>query len=129
MTLFSRSLLLFSLLLLTAPLAGCKQGINDRCQIEDDCGTNTDGTQLTCVIPTGGSKSEGGTCQPASGAAVSGDMAVPASTDMAVPASTDMAVPASGDMAVPAATDMATTPADMISVPDLTPPDGLVNFG
>jgi hypothetical protein len=40
-------------------LAGCKQGVGDRCQVESDC---DDG--LICVLPAGGTPQSGGTCQP-----------------------------------------------------------------
>jgi hypothetical protein len=40
-------------------LSGCKQGVGDRCQTNDDCDSN-----LTCIIPSG-SALTGGTCQPA----------------------------------------------------------------
>jgi hypothetical protein len=38
-------------------LAGCKQGIGDRCQVTSDC---EDG--LFCQIPSGGSPQSGGVC-------------------------------------------------------------------
>src|SRR5438105_648039 len=47
------------LLLLVLSLAGCKQGLGDRCQIDADCSSD-----LICVLPQTGSISEGGTCQP-----------------------------------------------------------------
>ncbi len=45
-----------------SPLAGCKQGIGDRCQVQSDC---ADGLQ--CVLPASGSPQTGGTCQPPAG--------------------------------------------------------------
>lgn len=61
------------LLMFVAPLAaaGCKQGVNERCQVTSDC---DDG--LTCSIPQGGTMASGGTCQPTGGTvdmAISGD--------------------------------------------------------
>jgi hypothetical protein len=49
-------------LVITSPLAfgGCKQGVGDRCQTNDDCDSN-----LTCILPPGGSALTGGTCEPA----------------------------------------------------------------
>ena len=69
-----------ALLLLAAPLglAGCKQGINDRCQVQSDC---DDG--LICVLPAGATPQAGGSCQQPGGGA---DLSAP--TDM---------MPSSGD--------------------------------
>lgn len=64
-------------LAVTAPLlaaAGCKQGVNERCQVQSDC---DDG--LLCVLPAGGTPQAGGTCQPpgtAGGDLGVGDMAM-----------------------------------------------------
>jgi hypothetical protein len=61
---------------LLAPLsfaAGCKQGVNERCQVQSDC---DDG--LLCVLAAGATPQAGGTCLPpgATGAdmTVMGDM-------------------------------------------------------
>ena len=51
----ARSLLFGSLFALTA----CREGLNERCQVDSDCKPN-----LICVIPAGGNLQEGGTCQP-----------------------------------------------------------------
>ncbi|HEX2571962.1 MAG TPA: hypothetical protein VH877_20635 [Polyangia bacterium] len=49
-----------SLLLATLPaLTACKEGINERCQVDSDCRSD-----LQCVLPAGGNVQEGGTCQP-----------------------------------------------------------------
>lgn len=48
-------------LLLASPiLAGCKQGLGERCQVDSDC---DEGQNLKCVLPQGGSAAEGGLCQ------------------------------------------------------------------
>jgi Carboxypeptidase A inhibitor len=39
-------------------LAGCKQGVGDRCQVQSDC---EDG--LLCILPAGGTPQSGGICQ------------------------------------------------------------------
>jgi hypothetical protein len=39
-------------------LAGCSQGVGDRCQVQSDCDTG-----LLCIIPAGGTPQSGGTCQ------------------------------------------------------------------
>jgi hypothetical protein len=49
---------------------GCKQGVNERCQVQSDC---DDG--LICVLPAGGTPQSGGTCQPNGGSVV--DMTTP----------------------------------------------------
>jgi hypothetical protein len=54
-------------------LAGCKQGIGERCQTNSDC---DDSQSLTCVIPSGGSQQTGGTCQPP-GAGLDGSVTTP----------------------------------------------------
>lgn len=46
------------LVALAAGLVACRQGINDRCQVNSDC---EDG--LICVYPPGGTPQTGGTCQ------------------------------------------------------------------
>jgi hypothetical protein len=55
-------LLRFTVVLgLTAPLslvAGCKQGVGERCQVQSDCDDN-----LICTLPAGGTPQAGGTCQ------------------------------------------------------------------
>jgi hypothetical protein len=60
-------------------LVGCKQGAGDRCQVQSDC---DDG--LLCVLPNGGDRQTGGTCQPMGGfdGSLAFDLATP-STDMA----------------------------------------------
>lgn len=69
---------LFALALLASPLAiaGCKQGVNERCQVMSDC---EDG--LSCVLPAGGTAQAGGIClMPGGGAdmtSVIPDMAQP----------------------------------------------------
>jgi hypothetical protein len=62
--------------LLTSPLAlaGCKQGLNDRCQVQSDC---DDG--LLCVLPAGGTPQAGGTCQMPGGGV---DMTAPSQPDL-----------------------------------------------
>lgn len=46
------------LLVLSGGLIACRQGLNDRCQVNSDC---EDG--LLCVYPPGGTPQTGGTCQ------------------------------------------------------------------
>lgn len=78
----TRARRLVAVLALAAPLflaAGCKQGVGDRCQTNDDCDTG-----LTCVLPSGGSVQAGGTCKGTDeGGADMGVDTAPASTDMA----------------------------------------------
>ena len=72
-----RLLRLTAVVALLAPLclvAGCKQGVGDRCQVQSDC---DDG--LLCVLQAGATPQAGGTCQAQGGSGA--DMAV--STDMA----------------------------------------------
>ena len=72
----NRLLRLTAVFALLAPLclaAGCKQGLGERCQVQDDC---NDG--LLCVLPAGGTPQAGGTCQMQGGTA---DLSTP--TDMA----------------------------------------------
>jgi hypothetical protein len=65
--------------LVAAPLlAGCKQGVGERCQVQSDC---NDG--LLCVLPAGATPQSGGTCQESQGATL--DMATPVETDASVP--------------------------------------------
>jgi len=69
-----RLLRLSAVLALLAPLclvAGCKQGVGDRCQVQSDC---DDG--LLCVLQAGATPQAGGTCQMQGGSGA--DMAVPA---------------------------------------------------
>ena len=55
-----RRIALFFLLLGALPtLTACRQGINERCQVDSDCRSD-----LQCVLPAGGNVQEGGTCQP-----------------------------------------------------------------
>jgi hypothetical protein len=66
-------------------LAGCKQGVGDRCQVQSDC---EDG--LLCILPAGGTPQSGGTCQSPNSAdggfvfdfAVSVDMTMPSTSDL-----------------------------------------------
>ena len=61
-------------------LPGCKQGVNERCQVQSDC---DDG--LICVLPPSATPQSGGTCQmPSSGtpADLGIDMAAPAGSDL-----------------------------------------------
>src|SRR5205814_1106762 len=96
--------------------AGCKQGLGDRCQVSDDCGTDDSGVQLICQFRTSTpDPAVGGTCQ--SGTAPMTDMAT---GDIAMtPADMtgeDMAT-AAADLSM---ADMATPPADMTGLPDLS---------
>ncbi len=70
---------------LAAPLAGCKQGVGDRCQVQSDC---DDG--LICVLAAGGTPQTGGTCQPPGGNDGGGDFAT-TSADLLTPP--DLTVP------------------------------------
>jgi len=42
-----------------ASIAGCKQGLGERCQIRSDCASG-----LACVLPPGATCLLGGSCQP-----------------------------------------------------------------
>ena|SRR5438105_3398491 len=99
-------------LLLASAVAGCQQGVGDRCQLDSDCQTG-----LLCVIPAGGSVAEGGTCQmPGTGLDGGEDAAVE------VP---DMAVPPDLTGADMSALPDLVTPPDLVTVPDLVMlPDG-----
>jgi hypothetical protein len=85
------------LVMAAALWGGCKQGVNERCQVQSDC---DDG--LICVLPAGGTPQSGGTCQPNGGSTV----------DMTTPGE-DMAMP--GDMAMQPPVDMVEPP-DMLQV-------------
>jgi hypothetical protein len=70
---------LLAVLVVTAPLclavAGCKQGVGERCQVASDCEDN-----LTCVIPGESKLGAGGICRAGS---VTSDLAVtPTVVDM-----------------------------------------------
>jgi hypothetical protein len=52
-------LLIPSLLAGFLSLAGCKQGLGDRCQLRSDCAAG-----LACLLPVGGNCIVGGSCQP-----------------------------------------------------------------
>jgi hypothetical protein len=56
-------------------LAGCKQGVGDRCQVNSDCEDD-----LICVLPVGGTPQSGGRCESTGGV----DMT--AANDFAAPA-------------------------------------------
>ncbi|HXU74872.1 MAG TPA: hypothetical protein VN947_36505 [Polyangia bacterium] len=75
----TRLVRLTAVVALLAPLclvAGCKQGVGDRCQVQTDC---DDG--LLCVLNAGATPQAGGTCQMPN--TTGADMASPVSTDMA----------------------------------------------
>ncbi len=78
----------FTLVVPLSLVAGCKQGVGDRCQVTSDC---NDG--LICVLPAGGTPQAGGTCQPPGGTADGGfgDLSASTSTDMAGTVVHDMA--------------------------------------
>jgi hypothetical protein len=93
----TRLLRLTAVFALLAPLvlvAGCKQGLGDRCQVQSDC---DDG--LLCVLPAGATPQAGGVCQSTTGTGA--DLSVTPSTDMAG---------TTGDMAGQPPADMAQTP-------------------
>jgi hypothetical protein len=98
---------------LGALAAGCKQGVGDRCQVDSDCQDN-----LVCVIPSGQSLAQGGSCQP-TGSAVDMSADLTAGPDLAVPVD-------GGD-------DLTMTPdlsgADMAMAADLTLVDGTDDGG
>ena len=58
-------------------MAGCKQGVGERCQVQTDCDDNA-----LCVLPAGGTPLTGGTCQPIGAADMSVDMSSPPSIDL-----------------------------------------------
>jgi hypothetical protein len=97
--------------------AGCKQGVGDRCQVDTDC----DDT-LVCVIPSGASLAQGGSCQPV-GTTTDGGSDGATSPD----AGEDMAM-STGDGGEDMATaDLAS--ADMAAAPDLATQDGAGDAG
>lgn len=82
----TRLLRLTAFVALLAPVflvAGCKQGVGDRCQVQSDC---NDG--LLCVLPAGGTPQAGGTCQQPG--TTGADMTVTVGADMASPPGADM---------------------------------------
>jgi hypothetical protein len=57
-----RFALVSSLVLSLGALAGCKQGVGDRCQVNSDCEDD-----LICVLPVGGTPQSGGVCETTGG--------------------------------------------------------------
>jgi len=53
---------LISSFALSLGLAGCKQGVGDRCQVNSDCEDD-----LICVLPVGGTPQSGGVCETTGG--------------------------------------------------------------
>lgn len=75
----TRLVRLTAVVALLAPLclvAGCKQGVGERCQVQTDC---DDG--LLCVLAAGATPQTGGTCQMPN--TVGADMATTAPADLA----------------------------------------------
>ncbi len=58
-----RFALVSSLVVVLGGLAGCKQGVGDRCQVNSDCEDD-----LICVLPVGGTPQSGGVCETTGGA-------------------------------------------------------------
>jgi hypothetical protein len=103
----ARSMLSFRLafaLLITLAVAGCKQQLGDRCQVDSDCAGN-----LFCVVPQAGSEgvSGGGTCQEAADASVA-DSSSPADTATPPDLSTGADMSAGPDLVT--AADQSTVP-------------------
>lgn len=96
---------LFLSLALALSTLGCKQGIGERCQLDSDCDSGH------CVLPTGGSAQQGGTCQPTAtddgGSVTPADLISSQPADMATAPGPDIAMTPSMDMS------MASPPADM----------------
>lgn len=59
-----RRIAFFFLLGALPTLPACRQGINERCQVDSDCRNYQEPDGLQCVLPAGGNIQEGGTCQP-----------------------------------------------------------------
>jgi hypothetical protein len=72
MTRLRRLVLMLAFVAPFALVAGCAQGLHERCQVQSDCGAG-----LLCVIPEGGTVQAGGTCESGSdaGVLVGNDMA------------------------------------------------------
>ena len=122
---FLRRLTLPALLVLSFAAAGCKQGLDQRCQEDSDC---DQGAKLVCVVQPTGTKAMGGVCKTV-GTTNPDDGGVP--VDLAQGDLGDLVMP-SGDMTTPPPSDMTTTPSsdlstppavDMAMTPDLTLPD------
>jgi hypothetical protein len=58
----NRFALVSSLVVILGGLAGCKQGVGDRCQVNSDCEDD-----LICVLPVGGTPQSGGVCETTGG--------------------------------------------------------------
>jgi hypothetical protein len=98
---------LFAFLILGG-LAGCKQGLDQRCQVDSDC---DEGQGLKCILPQGGSAAEGGTCRP--NTTVSPDMMV-VTQDMTVATQDSATGP---DLSQTGGQDQAVAP-DLTTSPD-----------
>jgi hypothetical protein len=57
-----RFAIISSLVVMLGCLAGCKQGVGDRCQVNSDCEDD-----LICVLPVGGTPQSGGVCETTGG--------------------------------------------------------------
>jgi hypothetical protein len=82
--------LVVALLLPLSVIAGCQQGVGDRCQVQSDC---QDG--LICVLQAGATPQAGGTCEQPSVVGPDMAMTTPADLfgviqDMSAPVATDM---------------------------------------
>ena len=104
-------LLAITLFLAFPLVAGCQQGLNERCQVDSDCSSD-----LICVLPSMATAAEGGTCQLRNGtnpdASVIQDL-----TASTVDATAD-AVPPTGDLTL-----------DMTVAPDMTMVTGMSDGG
>jgi hypothetical protein len=83
MTRLIRLTAVFALLASLGLVAGCLQGVGQRCQVQSDC---EDG--LLCILPAGASPQAGGTCQSTNTAIA--DLSVATTVDM-TGVSTDLA--------------------------------------
>ncbi len=92
MTRFARLALFVTLLAPLGLVAGCQQGVGDRCQVQSDC---QDG--LICVLQAGATPQSGGTCE--NPTAVGPDMAINTTPADLLGVIVDMAGPA--DLAPP----------------------------
>lgn len=112
------ALSLLASLVLSVAAAGCQQGDGERCQLDSDC------TSTHCVLRTGESAQQGGTCQPGSNVSTqpdlnTGDQAV---TPPDMTGTGDMVMPPP-DMLIAPAGDMPMAPPDMALAVDLSLPD------
>ena len=117
----ARSLLLVASMAFA--VAGCKQGLGDRCQTDDDCGSDSNGNPLHCSVPATATAAEGGTCT--STTTATQDLAMLPGPDLFGQVQPDLAMSVDAsvnDMSAVAMPDIASG-ADLTQLADLTGSD------